>query len=242
MEEIELDENDEITPYPTGNQMNQTGKTEETLIQNEGAEDDYFLTNSQNIRLNEEKVKDIVNSKNAEETPEGNQEMEIIEEIPKETEKKYPKINMNHTMNKISHKKSNFKRKLISEEKNEKNNNDENTDELFKKAIENTSRIYPPIEHDNDLSVKVTEILYDKYVGKNVHKSKHLDIYSKFKDESIKQEREWTRTKDDAKRISNMIERQEKYEELKHDKKIGRLKKYVYLFLTVKIIKLYKKI
>ena len=28
----------------------------------------------------------------------------------KETEKKYPKINMNHTMNKISHKKSNFKR------------------------------------------------------------------------------------------------------------------------------------
>ena len=222
MEEIELDENDEITPYPTSNQMNRTGKTEETLIQNEGAEDDYFLTNSQNIRLNEEKVKDIVNSKSAEETPEGNQEMEIIEEIPKETEKKYPKINMNHTMNKISHKKSNFKRKLISEEKNEKNNNDENTDELFKKAIENTSRIYPPIEHDNDLSVKVTEILYDKYVGKNVHKSKHLDIYSKFKDESIKQEREWTRTKDDAKRISNMIERQEKYEELKHDKKIGR--------------------
>ena len=222
MEEIELDENDEITPYPTSNQMNQTGKTEETLIQNEGAEDDYFLTNSQNIRLNEEKVKDIVNSKSVEETPEGNQEMEIIEEIPKETEKKYPKINMNHTMNKISHKKSNVKRKLISEEKNEKNNNDENTDELFKKAIENTSRIYPPIEHDNDLSVKVTEILYDKYVGKNVHKSKHLDIYSKFKDESIKQEREWTRTKDDAKRISNMIERQEKYEELKHDKKIGR--------------------
>ena len=107
-------------------------------------------------------------------------------------------------------------------EKNEKNNNDENTDELFKKAIENTSRIYPPIEHDNDLSVKVTEILYDKYVGKNVHKSKHLDIYSKFKDESIKQEREWTRTKDDAKRISNMIERQEKYEELKHDKREGK--------------------
>ena len=72
MEEIELDENDEITPYPKSNQMNQTGKTEETLIQNEGAEDDYFLTNSQNIRLNEEKVKDIVNSKSAEETHKSN--------------------------------------------------------------------------------------------------------------------------------------------------------------------------
>ena len=119
-------------------------------------------------------------------------------------------------------KKISSKKRIINEEKNEKNKNDENTDELFKKAIENATRIYPPIEHDNDLSGKVTEVLYDKFVGKNLQKSKHPDIYSKFKDESIRQEREWTRTKDDAKKISNMIERQEKYEELKHDKKIGR--------------------
>ena len=205
----------------------QTGKTEETVITNDGAEDDMVVTNSQNIKLNEKKVKDIVNSQKEEITPDG----EIIEELPpKLPEKKMPKISYNinnenrnnYIKNKIPEKKISSKQRLINEEKKEKNKNDEDTDELFKKAIENATRIYPPIEHDNDLSGKVTEVLYDKYVGKNLQKSKHLDIYSKFKDESIRQEREWNRTKDDAKKISNMIERQEKYEELKHDKKIGR--------------------
>ncbi len=69
------------------------------------------------------------------------------------------------------------------EEKYEKNKNDENmegaTDEWFKKAIENSAKKYPPIEHYKGLSGKVTEVLYDKYVGKNLQKSKHLDIYQK---------------------------------------------------------------
>ncbi len=42
-----------------------------------------------------------------------------------------------------------------------------------------------------------------------MNKSKHLDIYSKLKDESIRQEQEWNRMKDDTKNISEMIERQE---------------------------------
>ena len=207
----------------------QTGKTEETVISNNGAEDDFVVTNSQNIRLNEDKVKDIVNSQKEEITP----DIEIIEEVPPELpDKKISKINANinnnnyknnnYIINKKPKKKISSKNRLIKEEKNEKNKNDENPDDLFKKAIENATRIYPPIEHDNELSGKITEVLYDKYVGKNPQKSKHPDIYSKFKDESVRQERELARTKDDAKKISNMIERQEKYEELKHDKKIGR--------------------
>ena len=214
-------------PPPDFATKNETGKTEETVIANNGAEDDYIISNSNNIKLNELKVKDIVNSQKEEITP------DIIEEVtPKLPEKKVSNLNFNnnnnkqsnnnYVVNKIPKKKASTKQRLIYEEKNEKNKNDEDTDELFKKAIENATRIFPPIEHDNDLTVKVTEVLYDKYVGKNLHKSIHPDIYARFKDESIRQERELTRTKDDAKRISNMIERQEKYEEIKHDKKIGR--------------------
>ena len=214
-------------PPPDFATKNETGKTEETVIANNGAEDDYIISNSNNIKLNELKVKDIVNSQKEEITPDI-----IEEETPKLPEKKVSNLNFNnnnnkqsnnnYVVNKIPKKKASTKQRLIYEEKNEKNKNDEDTDELFKKAIENATRIFPPIEHDNDLSVKVTEVLYDKYVGKNLHKSIHPDIYARFKDESIRQERELTRTKDDAKRISNMIERQEKYEEIKHDKKIGR--------------------
>ena len=211
-------------PFPPNdqNQLNETTRTEETIIINEGFEDDYIINNPEsNQKLNEEKITEIVNSKEEEEiTPIEKKEEKIEQNIIKPSEKKSSKINNNIYINKIPKKKfSSSKQKL---EEKEKNKNDENTDDLFKKAIENASRNFPPIEHDNNLSVKVTEVLYDKYVGKNLQKSKHPDIYSKFKDEAILQQRELNRTKDDAKKISEMIERQEKYEEIKHDKKIER--------------------
>ena len=71
----------------------------------------------------------------------------------------------------------------------------------------------------NILSTKIIKVLYDKYVGQNVQNSKHLDIYSNIKDDEIRQGREATRTKDDARKINNMIVRQEDYEKLKSDKK-----------------------
>ena len=212
-------EQDEINKQVEINQNNpldETTKTEETLIINEGVEDDYILSNSQNIKLNEKKVKDIVNSKKEEITPKEKNPIIKIVDHPKKAEIN-PKINITNPQ---TNKKS--KRSTAWKEQKEKNVNDENTDELFKKAIENSTRLFPPIEHDNELSVRVTEVLYDKYVGRNPQKSKHLDIYSKFKDEAILQQREWTRTKDDEKKINDMIKRQEKYEEVKHDKKIGR--------------------
>lgn len=114
------------------------------------------------------------------------------------------------------------------EEIRQKNENNEkySTEELFKKAIEKSSnKSFPLPEIDDDgntVSTKITEVLYDKFVGKNIQKSKHLDIYSKIRDEEIRQGRERTRTKNDAQRINNMIVRQEDYEKLKSDKKKGR--------------------
>ena len=74
----------------------------------------------------------------------------------------------------------------------------------------------------NTISTRITEVLYDRFVGKNIKKSKHLDIYSKIKDEEIRQGRELTRTKNDANKINNMIVRQEDYKKLKSDKMKGR--------------------
>ena len=214
----EQDEMNNAQQRNQANTLNETNITEETIIINEGLEDDFILSNSQNIKLNEEKAKEIVNSEKEEITP----IIKIVDHPEENTKKKHYKINSNNIISKLHKKKSSMKQRIISEELKEKNKNDENTDDLFKKAIENTSNIFPPIELDNDLSVKVTEVLYDKYVEKNPQKSKHLDIYSKFKDEAILQKRELNRTKDDYKKISDMIERQEKYEEIKHDKKIVR--------------------
>ena len=196
-------------------EQNDINDNEENLIENEPQEENNILSNSKNIELNENKAKEIVNSSPEEEdinAPGEEQEQQNDININQNREK----IGYNQYREKITKKKSKLKKKIIIEEKN--------PDDLFKKAIENSVEIYPPIEYDNNISGKVTEVLYDKYVGKNIQKSKHLDIYSKFRDESIRQAREFNRTKEDAKKISDMIERQEKYEELKHDKKIGRQK------------------
>ena len=126
------------------------------------------------------------------------------------------------------------KNEVQNEPSIDEDNNEEKitTNELFKKAIDNNmNKCFPTIELDNDgntLSTKITEVLYDKYVGQNLHKSKHLDIYSKIKDEEIRQERLAAKTKQDAQKINNMIERQEDYEKLKlNKKKIGKEKRRI---------------
>ncbi len=194
--------------------------TEETIIFNEGAEDDYLSQNDHNNKAkqnnivhNQEKPKNI-NPPNKEHIT-NNQHQKINKENK-------TKINPPVKSSKIKYQPS------YPESDEEKNNNENNiaTDELFKKAIEkNSNKAFPSIELDNEgntLSTKVTEVLYDKFVGQNIQKSKHLDIYSKIKDEEIRQGREATRTKDDAKKINSMIIRQEDYEKLKSDKKKDR--------------------
>ena len=135
---------------------------------------------------------------------------------------KSPKINKENKSKKKAHD--------HQDEHLDRNDNDENgaMEELFKKASKRgVNKGFKTIELDNEknsMSTKVTEVLYDKYVGQNIQKSKHLDIYSKIKDEEIRQGREATKTKQDAKKINNMIVRQEDYEKLKSDKKKGRQK------------------
>ena len=84
-------------PPPDFATKNETGKTKETVIANNGAEDDYIISNSSNIKLNELKVKDIVNSQKEEITPDI-----IEEETPKLPEKKVSNLNFNNTNNKQS--------------------------------------------------------------------------------------------------------------------------------------------
>ena len=65
----EQDEMNNAQQRNQANTLNETNITEETIIVNEGLEDDYIISNSQNIKLNEEKAKEIVNSEKEEITP-----------------------------------------------------------------------------------------------------------------------------------------------------------------------------
>ena len=106
--------------------------------------------------------------------------------------------------------------------KHKKNEEKNNADELFLKAIEkNKIKNESNKEYDqegNTLSTKVTDILYDKYIGQNGRKLKTIDVISKMKDEEIRVNREALRTKDDAKKITEMINRQEDFEKQKINK------------------------
>ena len=197
------DENENIE-----NENNSSQRNEEDIMNNEGEEEENIINNDQKRDMNKKNNLGNYNSEdqNRIDSPSNN---------IKDNQKKYQM-------------KKKFKRHSTYEEKRGKNNNDGifGTDELFKKAKEkNLNKGYSFIELDNEgntLSTKITEVLYDKCVGQNIQKSKHLDIYSKIKDEEIKQGREATRTKNDAQKINNMIVRQEDYEKVKSDKKKGR--------------------
>ena len=114
------------SPGNDNNQLNETERTEETIIINEGAEDDEDIkSTSQNKNLNEEIIKDIVNSKEEELTPIEKKDAEIEQNAIKPSAKKSSKINMNNYLIKNPRKKiSSNKQKL---EEKEKNKNDENT-------------------------------------------------------------------------------------------------------------------
>ena len=190
--------------------INDSNPNEEKFIYDESVE--HNLLNQKNE--NPDMEKEIIN-------PPVKQEKKI-------QSKRIVKENQVHVPVKQVKKKVKAHEDILGEkEKKEKNYNDDiTTEELFKKAIvKNANKGFPSSELDNDgntLSTKVTEVLYDRLVGENIHKSKHLDIYSKIRDEEIRQGRNATRTKGDAQKINNMIVRQEDYEKLKSDKMKGR--------------------
>ena len=197
--------------------------TEENVILNEGEEGDRLLKKDKKHKLNQKN--EMENNKDKKQPKNVNMPNKIS------NDNLHPKVNKDnkiHHSNKATKKKMQDQGEFLSDE--EKNNNDENnaTNKLFRKALKkNSNKGFPSIEfvnEENTLSTKITEALYDKYVGQNIQKSKHLDIYSKIKDEEIRQGREATRTKQDIRKINSMIERQEDYEKLKSNKKKGRQK------------------
>ena len=106
--------------------------------------------------------------------------------------------------------------------KHKKKEEGKNPNELFIKAMEKNKRKNESNkEYDlegNTVSTKVTDILYDKYIGQNSRKLNTIDVISKMKDEEVRINREAMRTKDDAKKIMDMINRQEDFEKMKMNK------------------------
>ena len=226
-----IDENDEIEPRQEENNPEQ-GNNQMNVGNNNLYEEAVIFDDVDYLARKREK-----NGKedfNAQENIKSNKQEKISMENKQDKNVQHQKLNKENQMNyqnKMAKKKfQNRNRQDMEHERKEKNINNENNiaEELFKKAIEKkANKKIPFIEMDNEgntLSTKITEVLYDKFVGQNEQKSKHLDIYSKIKDEEIRQGREAKRTKDDAKKINNMIVRQEDYEKLKSDKKKGRQK------------------
>ena len=95
-------------------------------------------------------------------------------------------------------------------------------DDLFIKAIEktknqnDTNKIY---DHEgNTLTSKITDILYDKYIGQNGKKINNIDVMSKMRDEEIRINRDALKSKENSKKINDMINRQQDFEKLKQNK------------------------
>ena len=106
--------------------------------------------------------------------------------------------------------------------KRKKKQEGKNPNELFIKAMEKNRRKNESNKEynleGNTVSTKVTDILYDKYIGQNSSKLNTIDVISKMKDEEVRVNREAMRSKDDAKKIVDMINRQEDFEKIKINK------------------------
>ena len=98
------------------------------------------------------------------------------------------------------------------------------TDDLFAQALQkNKSIAETNKEYDqkgNTMSTKISDRIYDKYVGQNCLTGDIIDI-AKMKDEESNIKRNALKAKDNARKINDMISRQEEYETFKKN----RLKK-----------------
>ena len=89
-------------------------------------------------------------------------------------------------------------------------------DDLFVQALQKNKTLPSPTEEydqkGNTLSKKISNVIYDKYVGKNGLKKNSIDIdIFKMKDVEVNIKKNELRTKDDKKKINDMINRQDNY-------------------------------
>ena len=110
----------------------------------------------------------------------------------------------------------------FARKKRKKNEEVKTTDDLFVQALQNnktdlaTNKEYD--QNGNTMSTRISDILYNKYVGQNDLKVKPRDVISNIKDEELNIKKEAKRTKDDTKKISDMITRQEKFKKHKQNR------------------------
>ena len=176
-EKDDINQNQIFFPKKVG----ETIRTEETVISNEGVDDDYVISNSQNIKLNEKKVKEIKEENIENNKEENNKENQINKiKIGYEDKKDYieeNKDNKNKIYNIENKEAIGAEQKLKNEEeKNEmfekfKNkyllslNNNKNEEE--KKYNENLiKKIF--LSHNGNLSIaKLIKLYNDNIKGVN---------------------------------------------------------------------------
>ena len=91
-------------------------------------------------------------------------------------------------------------------------------DDLFVQALQkNKTMASINVEYDkqgNTMSTKISDKIYDKYVGQNCLSGDIIDI-AKMKDEESNIKRDALKARENARKINDMINRQDKYETLK---------------------------
>ena len=110
----------------------------------------------------------------------------------------------------------------FARKKRKKQEEEKKADDLFVQALQKSKpELSTNKEFDqkgNTVSTKISDIIYDKYVGHNSIKVNTIDVISKIKDEEVNLKREAKRTKDDSKKIKEMIDRQEDFAKNKQNK------------------------
>ena len=182
-----------------------SSETDPDIIENTGMDFDYSQEDDQlNLKIKKNHFKKYNPRKKNTISPN------------KQTNKSQQKIK---NVQRLTNSKEKLEKKEISPSnlKKEKKSPSETANDLFKKAMKNTKKNIT-YELGNTQTTKISEILYEKFVNQNDEKSKHVDVLSKLKDEEVLQDREALRTKDDVKKINDMINRQEEFEKLKSTK------------------------
>ena len=96
----------------------------------------------------------------------------------------------------------------FARKKRKKHEEIKTADELFIQALQkNKKELLTQKEYDpkgNTMSTKISDIIYDKYVGNNDKAVNTFDMIKKMKEEEVNLNRESKRTKDDPKKINDI--------------------------------------
>ena len=216
-------------------------ETEEEIIYNDCIDDDEeeFLEEEEHFESPE---KDINKTEKNQNIPKQylNDELDSIKEekneekIKQQKRKKIKKvkkdiensknIQLNQNQNKSQKNKFHayYSPKFDFAHKKRKKEELKKADDLFSKVIEKakkqneTNKLYD--HKGNTLTTKVIDIFYDKYIGQNGKKIKTIDVMTKMRDEEIRVNRDALKSKENAKKINDLINRQEDFEKLKLNK------------------------